>query len=125
MGNTKFTEKGQDQRSKHLAALRDRLAKVRRLESIKDSEEWKNFAKLLDTFAEQEKQTQRGLSIRCARFEDSSDSLVGKIAASVQREMTFEMIRDLVDRAPDQESQLKRKIEDLETQYAEAAASLR
>ena len=131
----KFTDKGQEQRSERLADLRKRVAKLKRIESNKDSLAWKELKSLLEDFVETEKTAQRRGVIACAMggyydmkegaLRPMTDSrLVSDLRVGYEREQAFQLMIDLVEKTDIPIEHIENTIKGIEETYKTAKDQL-
>jgi hypothetical protein len=131
----KYTEKGQEGRSSRLAELRSRVAKLKRLNSHKDTDSWKDLKSILEGFVESEKNSQRYAVVACAQggrwnpadrsFEKESDSrLVSDVRIAYEREQAFQLVIDLIEKTDEQIDHIEGTIKSIEKTFKEAKEQL-
>lgn len=127
----RFTEKGQEGRHERLEALRKRLKAIRRLNSYKDSEDWKELKGVLEDFIESEKNGEKVSVVACAmggyydpidrNIRKETDSrLVSDIRVAYERQTAFQLVIDLVEKTDEQIDHITGTIKDIEKTFKEA-----
>lgn len=131
----RFTEKGQDNRSKRLEELRKRVAKLKRLNSHKSTDSWNDLKQIIEDFINSEKNAQRWGVLACAKggyfdpqengIKRETDSrLVSDLRVAYEREMAFQLIIDLIEKTDEQIDHVESSIKSLEKTYKEAKDQL-
>src|ERR1700691_3708079 len=98
----RYTEKEQEGRSERLAYLRKQCARLKRLQSYKESSEWKELKAVLDDFVEVEKTAQKSSIVACARgghwnpreksfIKEMDSRLVSDCRVAYEREQAFQL----------------------------------
>lgn len=125
MAIVKRTSEGQKQRSELLSVLRERLTKVRGVESLTETTEWKDYRDLLNSFIEMESRREQQVIARSCQ-EDAPEpwKTTADIRVSRERKIAFELIRDLVDKSKDQVEIIDKRIKELEETYRQATEEL-
>lgn len=131
----KFTEKGQEGRSERLAYLRKQCARLKRLNSYKDSQEWRELRSILEDFVELEKNAQKVSVIACSKGgywdqqeqavrKESDSRLIGDCRVAYEREQAFQLVIDLIEKTDSQIETIEKTIKSVEDTYRAAKEQL-
>lgn len=135
MSQVKYTEEGQERRKKQLKDLRERMAKLKRLESYRESGEWKDLRAIIDGFIASEENAAKLGVMACANggwFDPKENGLkpvedhklVSDLRVAVERKAAFQLIIDMIEKTEDQIASLDGVINRIEESFKEANGQL-
>lgn len=131
----RYTEDGQEARKKQLKDLRERLAKIKRLDSYREDQGWKDLKAVIEGFIASEENAVKLGVIACAvggyydvqerGIRKETDSrLVSDLRVAHERKTAFQMIIDLVEKSEENARHLETTIEAVEAKLKEAKEQL-
>lgn len=127
----RYTEEGQKFRAEKLKDLRARVSKLKRLETFRQSEEWKDLKSLLSEFVEHEKRAEK-LSVdiceaggewdrdRMELKRIPSEHIVSDIRIARKGQADYQFVIDIIEKTEQKIDHLNSEIEKIEAQYKEA-----